>query len=166
MSCLNLKKANKEFKFSSESEKEFNKLINRYPTKKALTLPALWIIQRQDGWISQEAMVYLSNKLELSPMDIYAVASFYTMFNLSQKGESHIKVCKTLSCQLRGSDELLEYIESNLKIEMGETREDLKFSLNEVECLGHCELAPTIQINDEFYTNLDIDKLKNILDKL
>lgn len=157
-------KTNKEFKFNGENEVKFQNLTTRYPTKKALILPSLWLIQEQEGFISEEAMQYIAERLELSPMEVYSIASFYVMFNFAPKGKYHIKVCKTLSCELRGNEELIECLENELNLKMGESNQN--FSLSEVECLGHCEVAPTIQINDEFYKDMDIEKLKELLVKL
>ena len=84
-------KTNKEFKFNAENEEKFQKLTTRYPTKKALILPSLWLIQEQNGFISEEAIYYIAEKLELSPMEVYSIASFYVMFNFEPKGKYHIK---------------------------------------------------------------------------
>lgn len=154
------------FAFNEKNQKYFEKLLNRYPKKEGLTLPCLWMVQYQEGYISQEAMIYIGDLLELSPMDIYSIASFYTMFNLKPIGKYHIAVCKTLSCMLNGSESLLAHLEKKLKISSGESTEDGIFTLSEVECLGNCQGAPCISLNDEYFSNLTIDEIDNIIDGL
>lgn len=154
------------FKFSEENEKKFQELLKRYPSKSSLTLPSLWMVQYQEGWISEDAMVYLANKLDTSPMDIKSIASFYSMFNLKPVGKYHIQMCKTLSCKLCGSDKIKNHLEKKLGIKFGESTKDMKFTLSEVECLGSCGTAPVIQLNDDYIENLTIEKLDEVLDKL
>lgn len=154
------------FKFNEENEKKFEELLKRYPNKASLSLPSLWMVQYQEGWISEDAMVYLAKKLDTSPMDIKSIASFYTMFNLKPVGKYHIQMCKTLSCQLCGSKEIKNHLEKRLGIKFGESTKDMKFTLSEVECLGSCGTAPVIQLNDDYIENLTIEKLDEVLDKL
>ncbi len=154
------------FEFNQENEEKFNNLLKRYPHKNSLTLPSLWMIQYQEGWISQEAMQYLAKKLDMSPMDIYSIASFYTMFHLEPVGKYNIQICKTLSCMLRGSENIKHIIENKLGIKAGETTEDMKFTITEVECLGSCGTAPCICINEDYIQNLSDQKVHEILDNL
>lgn len=154
------------FKFNQENEEHFEKLLKRYPKKEALTLPSLWLIQYQEGWISEDSMVFLAKKLDLSPMDIYSVASFYTMFNLKPIGKYHIQLCKTLSCMLNGSEDLLSHLEKKLNISSGETTKDGLFTISEVECLGNCGGAPCMSLNEDYFSNLTIEELDNILNGL
>jgi len=155
-----------EFKFSKENEEKFQKLLLRYPQKESLSLPSLWMIQHQEGWISEEAMVFLADKLKTSPMDIQSIASFYTMFNLKPIGTYNIQVCKTLSCKLCGSEEIRSHLENRLGIKFGQTTSDMKFTLTEVECLGACGEAPMMSFNDDYIGDLSIDKIDKILDEL
>ncbi len=92
------------FKFNEDNEKKFQELLKRYPSKSSLMLPSLWMIQYQEGWISKEAMEYLADRLDTSAMNVYSVASFYSMFHLKPIGKYNIQICKTLSCKLRGSE--------------------------------------------------------------
>lgn len=154
------------FEFTKENEEKFNALLKRYPDKKALSLPGLWIIQYQEGYISSDAIEFLADKLETSAMDVYSIASFYTMFNLKPVGKYHIQLCKTLSCMLNGSENLLAHLEKKLGIKSGETSEDGRFTISQVECLGYCDKSPCISLNDEYIGDLTIEKLDNILDKL
>lgn len=154
------------FKFNEKNQEHFEKLLKRYPKKEGLTLPCLWMVQYQEGWVSQEAMVYIGEKLDLSPMDIYSIASFYTMFNLKPVGTYHIQLCKTLSCMLNGSETLLSHLEKKLGIKSGESTKDGRFTISEVECLGNCAGAPCISLNDEYLSDLTTEKLDKILDGL
>lgn len=154
------------FAFNEKNQKKFEELLERYPEKEGLTLPCLWMVQYQEGWISLEAMEFISEQLNLSPMDIYSIASFYTMFNLKPIGKYHIQLCKTLSCMLNGSESLLSHLENKLNISSGQTTKDGLFTISEVECLGNCGGAPCISLNDEYFSNLTAEKLDNLLDGL
>jgi len=154
------------FCFNEKNEKKFDDLKKRYPDIKSLTLPSLWLVQEQEGWISLDAMKYLSKKLGISEADIYSVATFYTMFKLEPKGKYHICLCKTASCKLRGSAEIKKKIEQKLGIKPGETTKDGKFSFEEVECLGACGYAPAMSLNDEYFEHLTPQKIEEILDGL
>lgn len=154
------------WQFNEENEKKFQTLLTRYPKKNSLTLPSLWMIQQQDGWISEDAMKYLAKKLDMSPMDIYSIASFYTMFHLKPIGKYNIQICKTLSCKLRGSEDIKKYIEDKLGIKAGETSSDMKFTISEVECLGSCGTAPCVCINEDYIQNSTPEILDEIINEL
>ena len=109
------------FAFTRENEAKFQALLGRYPKKSSLMLPSLWMVQYQEGWISPEAMQFVASKLECSAMDVYSVASFYTMFLLQPIGTYHLQLCKTLSCMLAGSKTLQEHLQNRLGIKAGET---------------------------------------------
>jgi NADH-quinone oxidoreductase subunit E len=155
-----------QFKFNEENEKKFEELLQRYPHKASLTLPSLWMVQYQEGWISEEAIVFLAQKLDTTPMDIQSIASFYTMFHLKPVGRYHIQLCKTLSCMLCGSREIKNHIENRLGIKFGQSTKDMKFTLSEVECLGSCGTAPCMSLNEDYKENLTIEKIDAILDGL
>ncbi len=152
------------FAFTEKNEEKFNALLMRYPQKSSLMLPSLWMIQYQEGWISTQAMEFLAQKLECSAMDVYSVASFYTMFNLKPVGKYHIQLCKTLSCMLRGSQKMQAHIEKRLGIRAGETTKDKKFTFSLVECLGACGNAPCMSFNDDYIENLTLEKLDELID--
>lgn len=154
-----------QFQFNEENEKKFSELLSRYPKKASLSLPALWMVQYQEGWISQDAMIYLAKKLDTTPMDIHSIASFYTMFNLKPIGKYHVQVCKTLSCKLCGSEEIRAHLQKRLGIKFGETTKDMKFTLSAVECLGSCGTAPVMSFNEDYIENLTIEKIDKILDE-
>jgi len=155
-----------QFTFNKENEKKFQELLTKYPNKTSLSLPSLWMVQYQEGWISEDAMIYLADKLDTTPMDIQSIASFYTMFNLKPVGKYNIQVCKTLSCKLCGSEEIRSHLQNKLGIKFGETTKDMKFTLTEVECLGSCGSAPVMSLNDDYVENLTIEKIDKILDEL
>ncbi len=154
------------FKFNEENEQYFQHLIKRYPNKQALTIPCLWIVQYQEGWVSLEAMEYIAKKTEQSAMDIYSVASFYTMFKLKKSGKHHIQLCKTLSCMLNGSEDMLKHLEDKLNIKSGDISEDGHFSLEQVECLGNCANAPCLSLDGKYHDNLDKTKLDDLIEGL
>lgn len=154
------------FAFNKENEEKFENLLKRYPKKEALTLPCLWMVQYQEGWISLEAMEYVAKKLDHSPMEIYSIASFYTMFNLKPIGKYHIQLCKTLSCMLNGSEELLEHLEKKFSIKNGQTTKDKRFTISQVECLGNCGGAACMSLNEDYHSNLTPKILDEILDGL
>jgi len=153
------------FAFSPENEAKFQALLGRYPQKCSLMLPSLWMVQYQEGWISPEAMQFLADKLGCSAMDVYSVASFYTMFNLKPVGKVHIQLCKTLSCMLRGSRVMQAHIENRLGIKPGQTTQNGKFTFSLVECLGSCGSAPCVSWNDDYVENLTLEKLDALIDE-
>ncbi len=155
-----------QFTFNAENEAKFEALLTRYPDKQSLTLPSLWMVQYQEGWISLDAMRFLATKLGQTPMEIYSVASFYTMFNLQPVGKYHIQLCKTLSCMLNGSKTLQSHLQERLGITAGETTPDGKFTLSLVECLGSCGTSPCMRLNEEYVENLSIEKLDELLKEL
>ena len=104
------------FVFTPQNEEKFQKYLTRYPNSDSCMLPALWLVQEQENWVSPEAMEYIAQRLDKSPMQVYEVATFYTMFNLKPIGKHHIELCKTLSCMLCGSKEIKEHIKKRLDI--------------------------------------------------
>lgn len=156
----------KPFEFDKERDAEFERLVVRYPIRESMILPALWLTQEQEGWISAEAMAYIADRIGTFASKVYEAATFYTMFNLHPMGKYHICVCRTLSCWLRGKQEIVDYLKNDIGITPGQVSKDGKYSLEEVECLGHCGTAPVVQINGEFYENMDLDKMKALMASL
>lgn len=154
------------FIFSEVNEAQFQKLLPRYPQKKALVLPCLWMVQYQEGYISREAMTFLAEKLEVSQVHLYSVATFYTMFHLEPIATYHIQVCKTLSCELCGKGEIIKCIQEELGIKVNESTVDKLFKLSEVECMGACGGAPMLALNEEYHENLTVEKTKALLQRL
>ena len=154
------------FAFTEENLKALEALESRYPSKEALMLPALWKVMEQEGHISLDAIDAVAEYLDVPPMKVYGVATFYTMFRFEPIGTYHIQLCKTLSCALCGKSEILEHLKKRLGIEVGQTSNDGRFTLSQVECLGSCGTAPVMQINDTLYENLTPEKVDEILEGL
>ncbi|MFC1563806.1 NADH-quinone oxidoreductase subunit NuoE [candidate division KSB1 bacterium] len=152
--------------FTKETLEEFNDILKRYPEKQAATIPALYLIQRDFGFVSDDALEYLAGLLDLPVSAVHNTISYYTMFYREEMGKYVIQVCSTLSCSILGSKDILTHIENKLGIKAGETTQDKKFSILKVECLGSCGTAPVMRVNDEYYEDLTQDKIDDILDKL
>jgi len=139
----------------------------RNPKKRAMLLSALYIAQEQYGWLSPEAIQRVADRLSLTPGQVYSTASFYTMFKLEPQGRFAVQVCEGLSCYLVGGAEpVIEQVKQRLNIEPGETTPDRRFSLEVVQCLAACDLAPAIKVNDELYGDLTPEKLDALLSEL
>ena len=151
------------FKYTPENEIKFQEYVTRYPKIDSCMLPALWLVQEQEGWVSPEAMIYVADKLGKTPIQVYEVATFYTMFNLKPIGKYHIELCKTVSCMLCGSRELKQHIKDTLGIEAGQTSEDGLFHLSEVECLGACGGAPMFALNGQYHEKLTKEKVDELI---
>jgi NADH-quinone oxidoreductase E subunit len=129
-------------------------------------LPVLYLAQQEFGYLSPDAIDYVAKLMGQSPARVHGVVSFYTMFNMKPIGRHHIQVCRTLSCALGGSEKITDFIKKKLAIELGQTTSDGRFTLSEVECLASCGTAPMMQINDDYYENLNEEKVTGILDSL
>jgi NADH-quinone oxidoreductase subunit E len=157
------------FAFTPENLEQAKRMIDRYPPGRqaSAVLALLDLAQRQHGgWLPRPAMEYVARVLDMAAIRVYEVATFYTMFNLKPVGKHHVQICRTTPCWLRGADELTQACRMKLGIGLKERTADGKFSLIEVECLGACVNAPVVQINDDFYEDLDPQKLAAILDTL
>jgi NADH-quinone oxidoreductase E subunit len=152
--------------FSPERFEEFKKTVAKYPQKEAALLPTLWMAQEDFGYLSLDVMKYVAKILDIPPSKVYSVASFYTMFKKEPTGKYLIQICRTLSCKLRGAEEVTEHICNKLGIKLNETTPDNKFTVIEVECLGSCGTAPMMQINNDYHENLTKSKINKILDSL
>ena len=159
----------KDFEFSASNLTIIESLINKYPMgkKASAILPVLDLAQRQnDNWLSLAAIKVVSEILEMPMVKILEVVTFYTMYNLSPVGKHVLQVCTTTPCWLRGSDQIYKSCKEKLGINFGETTKDREFTLVEVECLGACANAPVVQINDDYYEDLDKESIKKIIEKL
>ena len=158
------------FEFSPENKKKIESIIKKYPEGKqaSAVMPLLDMAQLQhNGWIPEKAMEEIGRILDMPPIRVFEVATFYTMYNLEPKGEHHLQVCTTTPCWLSGSADVVNACEKDLGIKMGETTTDGKFSLSEVECLGACVNAPVIQRNgEELYEDLNPENVIEVLDAL
>ena len=148
---------------SDDLKPEAEKILSRYETKRAAILPLLRLYQDRDGYLSEETELEVARLLSLPPIDVREVVSFYTLFYRKPQGTTCLRVCRTLACHLKGSEEVLKRIENKLGIRAGETTPDGKFSLEEVECLGACELAPLMQRNDDYLGPLTEELTDQIL---
>jgi len=152
--------------FSEQTKKTIAEIVARYPEKEAALLPVLHVAQKEFGHISPEAEKTVAAALDLSPVQVHEVVSFYTMYNRREMGKYHIQVCANLSCSLMGAGSLIEYLGERLGIRPGEVTSDGKFTFSLVQCLGACELAPCMMVNFDYHGRLDKDKVDQILDNL
>jgi NADH-quinone oxidoreductase E subunit len=149
--------------FKPEVVKEFEAVAARYPVRRAALLPALWLAQREFGWISEEAMVCVAKLVGVSPMQVMEVAGFYTMYQKNKPGKYHLQVCQTIACLLAGSEEIKKTIERVLDLKPGQTTPDGQFSYQTVECLASCHTAPCMQVNDDYHENLTPESTEKLI---
>jgi len=152
--------------FTQEVTNEFEAIAKRYPVRRAALLPALWLAQREFGWISEEAMVCVAKLVGVSPMQVMEVAGFYTMYQKNKPGKYHLQVCQTIACLLAGSEEIKKTIERVLDLKPGQTTPDGKFSYQTVECLASCHTAPCMQVNDDYHENLTPESTEKLIAEL
>lgn len=152
--------------FSPEALKRVEWLYSRYPVREAALLPILRLAEEEFGVIDRGAVTCVARTLGISPGYVYGVLTFYTHYRREGDGKHVLQVCSTLSCALRGCREIVRHLEQRLGIKTGETTPDGRFSLKKVECLGSCDTAPVVQINDDYHENLTVEKLDAILEGL
>ncbi len=155
--------------FSNEALDLVNKIIKRYPDgkQKSALLPVLHLAQSEfDGWLSVPVMDYVASLLNIKPIEVYEVASFYSMYNLKPVGTCLLEVCQTGSCMLRGSDDIIEHLQNKLNIKVGETTRDGMFTLKAVECLGSCGTAPMLQCGADYHESLTVEKVDELVENL
>ena len=154
--------------FSGEALALVEKIKKRYPEgkQKSALLPVLHIAQAENqGWLSAPVMDKVAELLSIAPIEVYEVASFYSMFNLKPVGKCVIEVCRTGPCWLLGAEDVVKYMEKKLNIKVGETSADGMFTLKTVECLASCGTAPMMQIGEKYHENLTLEKVDTILDE-
>ena len=154
--------------FSEEKLNTVNEIIARYPAgkQKSALIPVLHLAQEEfGGWLSAETMDYVASLLKLEPIEVYEVATFYSMYNLKPVGKYVFEVCQTGPCMLKGSDDIIEYIKQKLGIKVGETTNDGLFTLKTVECLGACGYAPMMQMGKNFREHLTKEKIDSIIEE-
>src|ERR1051325_8758661 len=152
--------------FSKETEDKFKHLVSIYPRKRSALIPMLLLAQKEQGYITNEAVNYVANYLELNPSEVDSILSFYTLLRRRPVGKYHIMICTNLSCLLMGSDDIEACVKRKLGINLGEVTPDGLFSAIEFECLGSCTTAPCMQVNGEFHENLDVKKTEALIDEL
>ena len=155
-------------KFSDDKIKEVNRIISFYPDgkQKSAVIPVLHLAQEEfGGWLSVETMDYVASLLDLQPIEVYEVATFYSMYNLKPVGKYMFEVCQTGPCMLNGSDDIIKYIGEKLGIKPGETTADGMFTLKTVECLGACGYAPMMQLGKNYREHLTKEKVDSIIEE-
>ncbi|MBD3850138.1 MAG: NAD(P)H-dependent oxidoreductase subunit E [Acidobacteria bacterium] len=152
--------------FDRSMEVQIVRTLQQYPDSGAALLPVLWLCQERWGWISPGIMEAVGKRLDLAPAFVEGVVSFYTMYQRRPPGKYLLQVCTTLSCQLCDTSALVDHLKQRLCIDFGETSGDGLFTLVDVQCLGACGEAPVIQINSDYHTDLNVQKLDALLDRL
>jgi NADH-quinone oxidoreductase subunit E len=155
-------------KFSDDKMKEVNAIIGRYPDgkQKSALIPLLHLAQEEfGGWLSPESMDYVASILNIEPIEVYEVATFYSMYNLQPVGKHLFEVCQTGPCMLNGSDGIIDHIKKKLNIGVGETTTDGLFTLKTVECLGACGYAPMMQLGKHYREHLTVEKVDAIIEE-
>ncbi len=148
----------------SARRKELDELITRYPTKMAVLLPALWMVQHERGWVSEEGMAEVATVLELTPAYVKGVVSFYTMYHQHPVAKHFIQICTTSPCNACGAEDVVEaFLKHTHCEELGNTSPDGKFAVIEVECLGACGFATPVQINEDFIESVTPARVPEIL---
>ena len=159
----------KNFSFSAKAEKKIEVIMKKYPNDRqaSAVMPLLDLAQREaGGWLPVSALETVADKVGLAYMRVLESASFYTMYNLKPVGKWHLQLCGTTPCWLRGSDDILKAIFDTLKLKPNETSKNGEFTLTPVECLGACVNAPILQVNDDFYEDLDYESTKKLINSL
>lgn len=156
------------FVFTPDRLEKAQEIIARYPEgkQKSALLPLLHLAQEQEGWTSEAGMDYVASLLGILPIEVYEVASFYTMYHLEPVGKHVIEYCRTGPCCLMGGEDVYGYLKTKLGINTGETTADGKFTLKEVECLAACGWGPVFQVREKYYMNLTNQKVDEIIDEL
>jgi NADH-quinone oxidoreductase subunit E len=152
-------------KFSDEFESRFAEMVTHYPTKRSVLVPTLLYAQDEVGFLSEEVIAELANRLDLTELDVRNVISYYSMLVTKPRGKYNVQVCTNIACMLRGGEELLTHCKNRLGIGHKGTTSDGLFSLEEVECIGACSWAPAVQVNYDFHENLTTEKMDMVLDE-
>ena len=148
--------------FSQVNETKLDELITHYPVKRSAVLPALYMAQEEHGYVTDDDVMYIAQRLDMRVNEVEEVVTFYSMYSRKPVGKYKLQVCRTLSCMLLGAEQITEQIEHKLGVGVNGTTPDGKFTLTEVECLGYCDLAPCLQVNFDYHekvTTTDVEKL-------
>ncbi len=151
-------------KFSDTFEKRFSEMLTHYPTKRSILVPTLLYMQDEIGFLPDEAIEEIADRLDLTVLEVRNVISYYSMLTTKPRGKYNVQVCTNVSCLLRGGEKLLHTCKKKLGIDHKGTTEDGLFSLEEVECIGACSWAPAVQVNYDFYENLTPERMETLLD--
>jgi NADH-quinone oxidoreductase subunit E len=151
---------------SQAVREQIQALMSKYPKKRSALIPSLQLAQKEAGYLSKDAICEIARIFELSPSEVYEVATFYTMLYKKPMGKYVIQVCTNISCLLCNAEDIVSRLTGKLGIQLGETTPDGKYTLLEVECLGSCGTSPVMQINEDYYEELTPEKVDRILDSL
>jgi NADH-quinone oxidoreductase subunit E len=151
--------------FSDEFESRFAEMLTHYPTKRSVLVPTLLYAQDEVGYLSDDVIVELAKRLDLTELDVRNVISYYSMLVTKPRGKYNVQVCTNIACMLRGGEEILNHCKKRLGVGHKETTEDGLFSVEEVECIGGCSWAPAVQVNYDFHEKLTPEKMDNVLDE-
>ena len=152
-------------RFSEEFETRFSEMLTHYPTKRSVLVPTLLYAQDEVGWLNDDVITELAQRLDLTELEVRNVISYYSMLVTKPRGKYNVQVCTNIACMLRGGEELLDHCEKKLGIGHKQTTADGLFSLEEVECIGACSWAPAVQVNYDFHENLTAEKMDKVLDE-
>lgn len=155
--------AEKNVAFDAKNEEKFQNLLGKYPTKRAVVLPALWLAMDQWGCLTPEIMKYVARRLDQSPVSVFSVVEFYTMFKTEKTGRHHIQLCRNMTCTMRGCEDLEALIKELTGVGPGEMTDDGLFSVELVECLGSCGTAPVMRLGERYFEDLTEDKLRRVI---
>ena len=153
-------------RLSEAAENRVQEYLRSYPQPRSAIMPALFLAQEELGYIGPEAIGWVAERLSIPEVQVMEVASFYTMYYKSPVGRYHFQVCRTVSCALRGSRLIVEYLKKRFDLKPGEVSADGLWSYEEVECLGSCGTGPVCEVNDHFFENLSPEKLEQIIDRI
>jgi NADH-quinone oxidoreductase subunit E len=149
--------------YSEANEKKIDELLTHYPVKRSAILPALFVAQSEHGYVTDEDIKYLAQRLDMRINEVEEVVTFYSMYSRKPVGKYKLQVCRTISCMLLGCDRITEHIGQQLGIKVGQTTPDGKFTLQEVECLGYCDLAPVLQINFDYHEKVTPERVDELI---
>jgi NADH-quinone oxidoreductase E subunit len=152
--------------YSPENEKKLDEYISHYPIKRSAILPALFIAQDEHGYVTDEDVKYLARRLDMRVNEVEEIVTFYSMYSREPVGRYKLQVCRTISCMLLGAPQITEHLCQKLGVEVGETTADGKFTVQEVECLGYCDLAPVLQVNFDYHEQITPERAGEIVDQL
>lgn len=152
--------------YSEANERKIDELLTHYPVKRSAILPALFIAQEEHGYVTDEDVKYLARRLDMRVNEVEEVVTFYSMYSRKPIGRYKLQVCRTISCLLVGAERITEHISDKLGVRVGGTTGDGKFTLQEVECLGYCDLAPCLQVNFDYHERVTPERVDEIINGL
>ena len=152
--------------YSEANEKKIDELLTHYPVKRSAVLPALFVAQEEHGYVTDEDVEYLAQRLDMRVNEVEEVVTFYSMYSRRPVGKYKLQVCRTLSCMLNGAQQITEHLCRRLNVDVGATTQDGKFTIQEVECLGYCDLAPVLQVNFDYHEHVTPDRVDEIVGSL